>query len=83
MHASKFDDVLRVNRGGQIYVAGIGQFALSTALSGEFVGVREERDGRWLVNFCGLDLGHAGPSRKTFTPITPIGTSNPPEALRM
>jgi transposase InsO family protein len=75
----EFDDVLRVNRGGQIYLAGIGQLALSIALSGEFVGVREERDGRWLVNFCGMDLGHAGPSRKTFTPFT----SNPPEAVTM
>lgn len=75
-----FDDVIRANRGGQIYIAGLGQIVLSAALAGEFVGVREERDGRWLVTFCGIDLGHAGPSRKTFTPIT---ASNPPEGVTM
>lgn len=74
---STFDDVLRVNRAGQIYVATVGQVALSTALAGEQVGIREERDGRWLVTFCGVDLGHAGPGRKTFTPKT---SSTPPEA---
>jgi transposase InsO family protein len=71
------DDVLRVNRGGQIYIAGVGQVVLTTALAGELVGVREERDGRWLVSFCGVDLGHAGPGRKTFTHVKP---SDPPEA---
>jgi len=51
---------------------------LTAALAGEYVGVREDRDGRWLVNFCGIDLGHAGPSRKTFTPLSP---STPPEEV--
>jgi len=73
-----FDDVLRVNRGGQIYVAGVGQVVLSAALAGEHVGVREDRDGRWLVNFCGVDLGHAGPRRRTFIPMN---SSTPPEAI--
>jgi transposase InsO family protein len=75
---SGFDDVLRVNRQGQLYIAGIGGFALSSALSGEHVGIREEDDGRWLVNFCGLNLGYAGPNKKSFKPIgasTPV--SNP------
>ena len=27
-------------------------------LAGEDVGIREEVDGRWLVTFCDLDLGH-------------------------
>lgn len=71
-----YDDVLRVNRGGQIYVAGIGQVALSVALAGEQVGIREERDGRWLVSFTSLDLGHVHPD-KSFSPIT---ASSPPEA---
>src|SRR6185436_18623754 len=44
-----FDDVLRVSRAGQIYIAGIGAVNLSAALSSEFVGIREQRDGRWLV----------------------------------
>jgi transposase InsO family protein len=73
-----FDDVLKVNRRGQIYVAGVGQVVLGAALAGEHVGVREERDGRWLVAFCGVDLGHAGPARRTFTPMSPPST--PPEA---
>ena len=71
-----FDDVIRVNRGGQIYIPGVGQVVLGAALAGEQIGVREERDGRWLVNFCGIDLGHAGPGRRTFTPTT---SSSPPE----
>jgi transposase InsO family protein len=75
-----FDDVLRVNRGGQIYIAGIGQVSLSTALAGEQVGVREERDGRWLVSFCDLDLGRAGPGKRIFDPGT---SSTPPEGTTM
>jgi len=70
------DDVLRANRSGQIYIAGIGKVGLSTALAGELVGIREQRDGRWLVTFCDLDLGYAGPARGSFDPIT---SSTPPE----
>jgi transposase InsO family protein len=72
------DDVLHVSRSGTIYIAGIGKIGLSIALAGEFVGIREEHDGRWLVTFCDLDLGYAGPRRETFDPITP---STPPEAV--
>jgi transposase InsO family protein len=75
-----FDDVLRVNRGGQIYIAGVGQVVLSPALAGEYVGIREERDGRWLVTFCDITLGHAGPAKKTFNPIS---SSTLPEATTM
>jgi transposase InsO family protein len=64
-----FDDVLTVNRSGQVYIAGVGQVVLSATLAGEPVGIREQVDGRWLVNFCGLDLGHAGPAKKMFTPM--------------
>ncbi len=68
-----YDDVLRTNASGQVYIAGIGQVALSTALVRQPVGVREERDGRWLVSFAGIDLGHVGPGRanKTVTPCRP------------
>ncbi len=72
-----FDDVLRVYRGGQIYIPGIGQVMLTAALAGQHVGIREERDGRWLVTFCDVDLGYAGPSKKSFTPMS---SSTPPEA---
>jgi transposase InsO family protein len=69
-----FDDVLRVSRYGELHVPGIGQISLTRALSGESVGVREDDNGRWLVNFCGLDLGYAGPAKKTFQPV---GASTP------
>jgi putative transposase len=72
-----YDDVLRVNCNGQIYIAGIGQVALNRALAGEEVGIREERDGRWLVTFADLDLGHVHPDR-TISPISVA--SSPPEA---
>jgi transposase InsO family protein len=70
------DDVLRVNRTGQIYIAGIGQVVLSQALAFERVGIREERDGTWLVTFATLNLGHVG-ADKTLRPMT---ASTPPEA---
>lgn len=68
------DDVLRVNRTGQIYIAGLGQVPLSQALVGQYVGVREERDGRWLVTFANLDLGFIGPDKR----ITPINSAEIP-----
>ena len=43
------------------------QFYLSTALAYQYVGVREEDDGRWLVTFMNLDLGHL--SRSGFAPL--------------
>jgi len=75
-----FDDILRVNAGGQIYVSGVGQVALSTSLAGQHVGVREERDGRWLVSFCDVALGYAGPGKRAFAPLS---SSPPPEANPM
>jgi transposase InsO family protein len=76
------DDVLRVNAGGQIYIAGIGQVPLSSALAREHVGVREERDGRWLISFGELDLGHVGP-RRADRVVIPVSASPPPEAVPM
>jgi transposase InsO family protein len=76
------DDVVRVNAAGQIYVAGVGQVALSSALARQHVGLREERDGRWLVTFGQLDLGHVGPGRGNKT-VTPCSASLPPEAATM
>lgn len=68
------DDVLRVNAGGQIYIPGIGQIALSSALARQHVGVRETRDGRWLISFANLDLGHVGPGRANNT-VAPLSSS--------
>jgi len=74
-----YDDVLRVNATGQIYVAGVGQVAVSSALARQPVGVREERDGRWLISFAGVALGHVGPGRTNKT-VTPCGP-NPVDAV--
>jgi transposase InsO family protein len=70
------DDVIRVNRYGQLHVPGRGQLPLTSALAGQLVGVREELNGRWLVTFVSLDLGHIERDR-SFTPITPL---TPPTA---
>jgi transposase InsO family protein len=70
------DDVLRVTRVGNVRL-GNRQVFCSTALAGQDVGVREERDGRWLVTFMHLDLGHI-----TETGLVPVeNSSNPPEAI--
>jgi transposase InsO family protein len=69
-----YDDILRVNRHGHIYIAGVGQVAVTRALAGETVGIREERDGRWLVTFASLELGYVEPNgtlRNTITPKPP------------
>jgi hypothetical protein len=62
------DDVLTVTRSGQIHIAGRGLTHVTTALRGEQVGIREELDGRWLVTFANLDLGHVT-HNNTFVPI--------------
>ena len=51
------DDVVRVQRQGHIKI-GHRSARLTPALAGEFVGVREEDDGRWLISFMNIDLGH-------------------------
>ncbi len=51
------DDVLRVDRAG--YVSHRRRRCyLSTALAYQTIGIREEPDGRWLVSFAKLDVGH-------------------------
>jgi transposase InsO family protein len=72
------DDVLTVSRHGDIYLARQGQMRLTPALAGQHVGVRELDDGRWLVTYANIDLGHFGRG-KGFTPIT----STPPEAIEV
>jgi transposase InsO family protein len=51
------DDVLRVARQGHITI-GRRSARLSPALGGELVGIKEEDDGRWLITFMNIDLGH-------------------------
>ena len=72
-----YDDVLRVNVSGQINLAGYGQIALTRALAGEEVGVREEPNGQWLVSYAGLYLGHVNRDR-TITPYSVSPSSEAP-----
>lgn len=51
------DDVIHVHRCGSLFFRKRKIF-LSAALASQPVGLREERDGRWLVTFMNLDLGH-------------------------
>jgi transposase InsO family protein len=69
------DDVVRVTRSGQIYVAGIGTVHLTNALAGHDVGIREEADGRWLVSFASTDLGLVERDG-TIRPLDPISAAS-------
>ncbi len=60
------DDVTVVDKAGYICFRRRRSY-LSTALAYQAVGLREELDGRWLVTFARLDLGHADLSG--FTPF--------------
>lgn len=51
------DDVVTVGARGYMRI-GRAEFYLASMLAGEPVGIREEQDGRWLISFCSLDLGH-------------------------
>jgi len=66
------DDVLRVYDCGNILFHR-RKLYLGAALSGQHVGIREERDRRWLVTFMELDLGHIGTDRL----FVPLNNSNP------
>jgi transposase InsO family protein len=74
---STYDDVLRVGPQGLIHLPGRRHVHLTKALAGQLVGIREERDDRWLVSFMHLDLGYVESRCNHFTPIT---LSCPPPA---
>lgn len=74
-HYPEHEDVLRVGKKGEVRFSG-RSVHLTEALAEQHVGIREEPDGRWIVTFMTLDLGHFLRNR-TFVPITP---SIPPEA---
>lgn len=69
------DDVL------QVYGDGTALFRrrrvyIAAALADQPVGLREKRDGRWLVTFMNLDLGHLGAANR----LVPIQPTLQPEA---
>ena len=68
---STYDDVIHVTSTGSIYLYGRKQIYLSAALAKQPVGIREEDDGRWLVGFMHVELGHVE-SNDTFKPMSPI-----------
>jgi transposase InsO family protein len=61
------DDTLRVSRTGFVHLPH-RRLYLAAALAGENVGIREELDGRWLVTFKDVDLGHV--HYNLFVPMT-------------
>jgi len=70
------DDVRVVRRNGCLQLHGRREVYLAKALCDQPVGLREEDDGRWLVTFASLDLGHV--VDRTFIPLTPVA----PEATK-
>jgi transposase InsO family protein len=67
-----FDDVRRVGTSGMLHMRGRKQVYLSTALAGEYVGLREDNEieDRWLVSFANLELGHVEPGSHHFTALS-------------
>ena len=63
------DLVRPVARMGDVHLTKRERFFLSGVLGGEHVGLREVDDGRWLVSFMQLDLGHYDARTKRFDPI--------------
>jgi transposase InsO family protein len=64
-----YDDVLRVSSSGFVFISGVGQAYVTTALAGMYVGIDEQPDGRWLVSFMNLDLGHFDRRTRRVIPI--------------
>ena len=62
------DDIVIVGRHGHVRV-GRSTVFLARALAGHPLGIREEDDGRWLLTFMRLDLGHFDPTTRSFTPL--------------
>lgn len=56
-HYPEHDDVVQVSRIGLVYFRR-KQVYVSSALAYQYVGLREENDGRWLVTFMNINLGH-------------------------
>jgi len=68
---SACDDIRRISAKGLLTLPGRKQLYLSTALAGEYVGLREDNaiEDRWLVTFADLALGHVEPGSHYFTAL--------------
>ena len=62
------DHTLRVYGTGDLWLTRGHVFFLSAVLAGQFVGVREVEDGRWLVSFLQFDLGYYDCRTRVFEP---------------
>jgi transposase InsO family protein len=63
------DDVIQVGNHGRLRILRNDVY-LAMPLTGEYVGVREEDDGRYLISFTNLDLGHVSKDGRSFTPLS-------------
>jgi len=63
------DDAIRVDDKGNLRIFKAKKFFLALPLRREFVGIREEDDGRFLVSFMTTDLGHATADGTKFLPL--------------
>lgn len=77
------DDVKRVTASGQVRFTKRVEFYLSLALRGERVGIREVDDGKWLVTFAALDLGHFDERNSSFAPVSAEDKSNRPSPISL
>jgi hypothetical protein len=46
-----------VHSTGTVHFRGLNKFFISRALAGQTIGLEEEQDGIWRINFMDLDLG--------------------------
>lgn len=65
-----YDDVVKVNTNGCVYMKRARQVYVSSALAGLYVGLDSRPDGRWLVSFVHLDLGYIDADFRKFSPLT-------------
>jgi transposase InsO family protein len=63
------DATLRIHPSGDLWLSRRDYFRVSSVLAHELVGVREIDDGRWVVSFMHLDLGHYDCRTRVFEPI--------------
>jgi transposase InsO family protein len=68
---SHHDLVRTVHDAGTVHFRGTNKFFVSRALAGQTIGLEEEQDGIWRINFMDLDLGFLDEQTMKFTPISP------------
>jgi transposase InsO family protein len=64
------DDVLWLNSNGVLTFGRGERYHVTTVLAHQPIGVRECADGRWLLTFVSIDLGHLNRRTKKFEPLS-------------